>query len=167
VNGTPRLLRLAALGASLVSVATLASTASAQPANAVQRVAIEQKLRLSSASGSFVLRILGPGALRSDTGTFTHRAGGLERVALHNGQGVAAHVVVTEFVGRRGMFAIRQRLDLVAAGNGHMVATGTWRVVLGTGAYAHLAGSGRLATVVTSSGVSFTQFEGYLRILET
>ena len=168
MNRNARRLRLAVLlGASLVVATTVVSTTAAQSSSAAQRVAIEQRLKLSSATGSFVLRILGPGALERDAGSFTHRAGGLEGVFLRSGQGVAAHVVVTEFTGRRGTFAIRQRLELVTAGNGHMVATGTWRVALGTGAYARLAGNGRLGTVVTSTGISFTQFEGYLRLLDT
>ncbi len=151
---------LTAIALLLVASTTLVTPAAARPA-AAQRVVIEQRLQLTAATGSFVLRVLERGALARDSGPFGHRAGGLKNVALVSGQGTATHILVTEFTGKRGMFALRQRFDVVSAGHSHMVATGTWKVAVGTGVYAGLTGHGRLGAVITAGGAALTQLEGY------
>ena len=51
------------------------------------------------------------------------------------------------FVGRHGSVTWRERVTWLDPTNGYSVATGTWRIVHGTGAYEHLVGHGHLALI--------------------
>ena len=49
------------------------------------------------------------------------------------------------FTGKRGKLVLRSQYTWIEAGGPYNVATGTWKVVSGTGQYAHVAGGGRNA----------------------
>ena len=56
---------------------------------------------------------------------------------------------------------VRSRIELVGAGNGATVGTGSWSIVRGTKAYTGVRGGGRLAVVVvTPDGLTSSQYEG-------
>ena len=60
---------------------------------------------------------------------------------------------------------IRYRSEWVEAGNGYHVATGTWKVVRGTGQYAGVTGGGRGATVWLESTDDWSsRMEGFLTL---
>jgi hypothetical protein len=140
--------RLAVLVACVVAV-TVASVASAGPNAAKQRVAIT--VTMLSAKG--VLTPLNDGALERDLGTFggdwASRAG---RTVMRDGQKVEIYTGVWTFAGKRGNLVFRERnewvdlgQDLNRDGRQDGIATGTWKVMRGTGAYAGAAGGGRSA----------------------
>lgn len=159
VLGLGPLAALAALGA---ASATPVSSASSVRAVELQRVAIEQRMRLGGHGGTFTLHPLTAGALERDSGRFGHEDGS-RTVAIRGGQGVARYELRTDFTGARGRLVVYQRLELVAAGNGYLVGTGTWSIIHGTGAYAEMAGGGYQGAVMTPGGVTLSQGEGFVR----
>lgn len=138
-----RLIVLAVLAAAV----TLTSVAAAGPDAAKQRVAINAKIL---PAGTFVLTPLRAGTLKRDSGTFNgnwQTAPG--RKVIRNGQEVATYTDTWTLTGKRGRLTIRERIEWVDTGNDgngdgqqDEVATGTWNVVRGTGAYARITGSG-------------------------
>ena len=54
----------------------------------------------------------------------------------------------------------RNRIEWIDIGNGYVVGNHTWKVVRGTGAYAHLVGHGRGAVVELPSGALKLRLEG-------
>ncbi|HZR96493.1 MAG TPA: hypothetical protein VFA56_12415 [Gaiellaceae bacterium] len=66
------------------------------------------------------------------------------------------------FRGAHGTLRIRNRIEWVDLPDGWSVFTGTWRAVGGTGAYASLSGSGRVAGVSTATGFSRVRLFGSL-----
>jgi hypothetical protein len=150
--------RLAVFGA-LTAAVTLTSVAAATPDAAKQRVAITVTIL---PSGKGVLTPLGTGPLARDSGAFegtnlqSARQSG--RNVLRDGQQVDVYTgVVWTLTGKRGNVVLRERAewtdlgqDLNRDGVGFRygsgadgIATGTWKVVRGTGAYAGVSGGGR------------------------
>jgi len=131
----------------LAAAATLTSVASAGPAAAKQRLAIDANIL---PRGSFVLRPLQAGALKRDSGSFGGNwATAPGRQIIRSGQEVGTYTNTWTLTGGRGTLTIRERIEWVDAGsdgNGDgkqdEVATGAWKVVRGTGAYARIAGGG-------------------------
>lgn len=118
-------------------------------------------MAFAARDGRFVLHVLTPGPVGTDTGSFAHRDGAVAG-GIRGGQGVARYLLLTEYSGKRGTLLVRQQLEFVAAGNGYTVGTGTWRIVGGTGAYAGMTGSGRQGYVLTRRGVALSQGEGFV-----
>jgi hypothetical protein len=131
----------------LAAAVTLTSVASAGPAAAKQRVGINAKIL---PQGTFVLAPLRDGTLKRDSGTFSgnwQSAPG--RDVIRNGQTVGVYTNTWNLSGKRGNLTIRERIEWVDTGNdvngdGYQddVATGTWKIVRGTGAYAGITGRG-------------------------
>jgi hypothetical protein len=150
----------------LAAAVTLTSVASAGPAAAKQRVAINAKIL---PAGTFVLTPLRAGALKRDSGTFNgnwQTAPG--RKVIRNGQEVGTYTNTWTLTGKRGTLTIRERIEWVdigsdANGDGAQdeVATGTWNVVRGTGAYARIAGGGGSGHAGLGSPWN-GRFEGFL-----
>jgi hypothetical protein len=125
----------------------LTAVAAAGPAVAKQRGAINAKVL---PAGTFVLTPLRAGALKHDSGQFNgnwQTAPG--RKVIRNGQEVETYTNTWTLTGKRGRLTIRERIEWIVIGsdgNGDgkqdEVATGTWNVVRGTGAYARIAGGG-------------------------
>jgi len=51
------------------------------------------------------------------------------------------------FEGKHGTFVWREQIEWIDLEKGYAIGTGTWKILRGTGAYAHLAGHGRVAIV--------------------
>jgi hypothetical protein len=83
---------------------------------------------------------------------------------MRDGQSIEIDDPLKTYYGKRGTFALRIVVEWVDAGNGYSIGSGTWKIVKGTRAYAHLTGNGRLAVVSpTSGGADVTwQAEGYV-----
>jgi hypothetical protein len=153
--------RLAALA--VVGVVSLLVASSA-----VGRAAGTQGVQMEATfdagrSGTFVLTATGTGRLRSDSGKFEFAAS--EKRLVRNGQSVIVFTVTSTWRGQRGTLVLRERTDDVAAADGYRVGTGVWSIndARGTGQYAGVTGSGRLAYVVTPRHRVLTRWEGIVR----
>lgn len=142
--------KFAVLAVLAASAVTLSSVAAAGPDAAKQRVAITMK---GLPGGTFVLTPFKAGALKRDSGTVSVVSGD-SRVVIRDGQKVGIFVGgIYTFEGKRGSLTIRERTEWVDIGNENApgfnfppaVATGSWKVVRGTGMYAQIAGGGRSA----------------------
>jgi hypothetical protein len=63
--------------------------------------------------------------------------------------------------GKRGTLVLRYQYAWIEAGGPYNIATGTWKVVHGTGQYARVTGGGRSAEVGAPSG-RLARYQGYL-----
>jgi len=130
-----------------------------------QRIAVEIKLPLNAAKGTFALLTLTRGSLDRDTGStaFTSGPTPVFMGRIVGGQRVDRFRGTTTLTSKRGTLVLRLQQDFVSAGNRYQVATGTWSVVSGSGQYAGLAGSGRSALVRPASGrYGFASHEGFV-----
>ena len=127
---------------------TLASVAAAGPVATKQRIAISSKLHPER---TFVLTPLTAGVLKRDSGAASEADSGPGRVVQRDGQRVEIFNATLTFAGKRGTLTIRERTEWVDIANENApgfsfppaVATGSWKVVRGTGTYAEIAGGGR------------------------
>lgn len=131
--------------AALVGAAAFVATgmASAGHTTAHQRIAI---VNPGGNSGTFVLTPLTSGPIKPDSGTATACCW-TGQLSQRDGESIEIDTPLRTFVGKRGTFAWRARIVWVDLGGGYSVGTGTWKIVHGTGAYAHLEGHGRNALV--------------------
>jgi hypothetical protein len=152
--------KLAALAILAVGAVALASIATAGPSQQPrpQRVVITAK---SGDVNEFVLRPARAGVVKPDTGTRTACCW-TQRFVVHDGQKIEIDDPLVTFTGKRGTFAYRARISWLDAGNGSSIGTGTWKLVDGSGAYAHFKGHGRLAIEWPAPGETTWQAEGYL-----
>jgi hypothetical protein len=147
--------------ASLVLI--VAATARSGTESAVagqQRIMIETKERAGATAGRFTFH--SSGAFERDSGTHEYRSTEKPRI-VRDGQSISVYVSVSTFTGRRGTFTLRERLEVVGAGSGYLVGTGTWSFVRGTGDYTGVSGRGRLAAVRTLAGNTSALYEGLAR----
>jgi hypothetical protein len=141
----------------VAAAVTLAAAAAAGPDAAKQRVAIT--VTMSSSKG--VLRPLNDGALKRDVGRFGGDwAYSPDRTVIRDGQKVEIYTAVWTFTGKRGNLVFRGRAewidvghDLNGDGQQDGIATGTWKVLRGTGRYAGVTGGGRSAQLGARSSV--------------
>ena len=63
---------------------------------------------------------------------------------------------------RGGTLVASNRMEFLDIQGGYSVFTGTWKVIRGTGDYAELSGSGRIAGIVLPNGTTKWQREGFL-----
>jgi hypothetical protein len=153
-----RTVLIAAVAAlTLVGVASGGSTASKQ------RVAIDGTFHAGSNSGTFKVISLTAGALKKDAGKFTGTGNFGNPFVRKNGQEVTTIGGLDSYVGANGTLNVAQRIEQVGAGRNYTIATGTWSVVSGTGAYEGYRGGGSFAAAGTPSGTTiFFRQEGYL-----
>ena len=133
---------LAVLGA----VTVFAGTAAAGPRSVVERVAI------TSPKGNSVLFVLTPltsGPVAPDSGSASACCWS-RRFVKRDGQAAEIDNPLRTFVGKHGTFVWRAQIAWVDLEN-YSIGTGTWRIVRGTGVYAHMHGHGRLAIVDDSA----------------
>lgn len=148
-----KLSAVAALVVAAVFVAT--GMASAGGAAAHQRIAI-----VSPADGAtFTLTPLTSGPIKADSGTATACCW-TRRFIRRDGQSIEIDNPLRTFQGKQGSFAWRARIAWVDLGSGYSVGTGSWKIVHGTGAYAHLKGHGRVANVTDPSNQAPIRAEG-------
>jgi hypothetical protein len=133
--------------------------AAAVLAVAQQRIAIT----VNGSAHTFVLRPLSSGPLLRDSGTESGCCWS-QRFVMRHGQKIEINDPLATYVGKRGTFVLRLRVEWVDAGNGYSVGTGTWRVVRGTGAYAHLTGSGGSALSWPPGGFASAQSQGFVTL---
>lgn len=130
-----------------VAAALLAGVASASSPAKQQRIAIA----FSQKAGTFVLTPLAPGPILHDSGTYTSCCW-TERYSIRDGQSIEIDDPTVSFTSTRGTFTWHERITFVDINNGYTVATATWTIARGTGAYANLEGHGREAAVNRTGG---------------
>jgi hypothetical protein len=123
-------------------VATAGHTAAA-----AERVAITSP---HGNSGLFVLTPLAPGPIARDAGTATACCW-TRRFVRRDGQSIEINNPLRTFTGKHGTFTWRAQIGWVDLDSGYSIATGTWEIVRGTGAYAHLEGHGRIAIITATN----------------
>ena len=144
----------------LASAFVVTSVASARAEATRQRVQIDMKIHPKK---TFALATLQSGALKRDSGT--HACPG-EPDDLGSVQRDGQEVFRWEcrawtFTGKRGTLVLRSQFTWIEAGGPYNIATGTWKVVRGTGQYAGITGGGRSAQVGAPSGW-LARYQGFL-----
>ena len=152
--------KLIAVATFAATAALLAAVAGAGPSTTKQRVEIQWR---DSAAGknSFVLLPLSRGAIKRDSGTVEFCCWTVRSV-IRDGQNVDINNPQMTLNGKNGTLVTRNQIGFVDLPDNWAVATGTWKVIRGTGAYAGLAGGGRGASAGVADGSGKAQFQGYL-----
>ena len=132
-----------AAAAFFVAAALATGVAMAGHAAARQRIAITSP---GGNAGTFVLTPLTSGPIMRDSGTASACCW-TQRLIQRDGQAIEIDNPLRTFEGTRGTFVWRARIEWVDPGSGYAIGTGTWRILRGTGAYAHLEGHGRIAII--------------------
>jgi hypothetical protein len=148
---------LVAAGAFMVALGS--SVGPAAGSSSKQRVVI-----MAPSGGdinSFVLKPLQRGPLARDSG------GGSwccwkQVFKMRDGQKVEVNDPTLTLTGDQGTLVLQIRIDWVDAGNGYSVGTGPWKVVSGTGGYAHVKGGGQAAHLWIGPNPTSWRLEGYL-----
>jgi hypothetical protein len=135
-------LSLAAAAVGLAA-AILTGIATGGQTAAAERVAITSP---HGNSALFVLTPLTHGPILRDSGTATACCW-TQRFIQRNGQSIEINNPLRTFTGKHGTFTWRAQIGWVDLDSGYSVGTGTWKIVRGTGAYAHLEGHGRIAII--------------------
>jgi hypothetical protein len=78
------------------------------------------------------------------------------------GQKIEINDPLATLTGKRGTLEIRNRIEWLDAGHGYSIGTSRWHVVRGTGAYAHVTGSGRGAESWPPGGFASARLDGFL-----
>lgn len=146
--------------AALVAAIGLTSVASARPDATKQRVQIDMQIHPKT---TFALATLQSGPLKRDSGT--QKCNGdfdISDAIQRNGQEAYPWECRTlVFTGKRGTLVLRSRFSWIEAGGAYNIATGTWKVVRGTGQYARVTGDGRIAQVGAPK-VALARYQGYI-----
>jgi hypothetical protein len=151
--------RLSAVAALIVAAAFVATgMASAGRTAAHQRIAI---VNPRGNSDAFALIPLTSGQIKRDSGTATACCW-TGRLRQRDGQSIEIDNPLRTFESKRGTFAWRAHITWVDPGSGYQVGTGTWKIVHGTGAYAHLEGHGRIVLVSDANGQGAGRAEGLM-----
>ena len=140
---------LAAAAILAVAATVFEGVATAGSHNKQQRIAIV----LHDQSSTFALTPLAGGPIRSDSGTF-NACCWTRRFHTRDGQSIEIDNPTLRFKGKRGTFAWHAHITFIGLDNDYTVATTTWKITHGTGAYAHLEGHGRQAFVEKSDGTN-------------
>lgn len=155
-------MKLSVAAALLAAAAIVTGVATAgHAANQPQRIAISSP---DGNSGSFVLTPLTSGPIPRDSGTATACCW-TPRFLRRDGQAIEIDNPLRTFESKRGTFVWRARIAWVDSGSGYSIGTGTWKIVGGTGAYAHLEGKGRVALITGANDRDVAgRAEGLLRL---
>jgi hypothetical protein len=143
----------------------LTPVATAHPSATKQRVVISMR---GLPNGKFVLTALRPlrgrGLEYDSGGVSVVSADHQPRIVIRDGQYAKIYKpVVWRLEGKRGTLTIREpRNEWVDAG-GAAIATGTWKVLRGTGVYVGVTGGGRSAHAGLKENW-YAQQEGYLTV---
>ena len=134
--------KLSAAAALVVAAAVATGAAMAAHTAAQQRIAITTP----GSGGHFVLTPLTSGPIGRDSGTWTYCCW-TRRFSQRDGQAIETDNPISTFEGKHGTFVWREQIEWVDVEKGYSIGTGTWKIVRGTGAYAHLEGHGRSAVM--------------------
>ena len=151
--------RLAVLGLGLVCALTITGVTGATATAKKQRVVINMKER--PGVGSFTLIPMTQGPLVGDAGKYTWITTSKSK-GEQDGQEFERVVATVTYEGKQGTFVVKEVDTLVAVGIGQRVSTGTWKIVRGTGVYAGVTGSGRLAAALGIVSPDPWRYEGFL-----
>jgi hypothetical protein len=132
-----------------LGAAALVGVASAGSSTKQQRIAIA----LHDKSSTFALTPLTSGPIRHDSGKWSACCY-TRHFVTRDGQSIEIDNPKLTFEGERGTFRWRALVMFVDLDNNYTVANATWKIVRGTGAYAHLKGHGRQAFVQRTSGTN-------------
>lgn len=159
---------MALAGLACVSVGGLPTVSEADTTASRQRVTINAVLRqkqFPAWSGTYQLTALTRGRLTVDKGTLVSAGASATREGSRDGQNFTADTGVDDLKSKAGTIRLRWRQTIVSAGRLHSVATGTWRVVGGTGLYAGATGNGRVAAVIgEATHVGYARYEGFVSV---
>jgi hypothetical protein len=133
---------VAIVATAAIAAALLAGGATARSDTKQQRIAIV----LDDTSSTFTLTPLTSGPVKQDSGGFTACCW-TNRDVVRDGQSASLGNPKLTFTGNHGTFTWRGHLRFVDLDNNYTVTTAHWKIVGGTGVYAHLAGHGRQAFV--------------------
>jgi hypothetical protein len=139
---------VAVLGCGVASV--VVTVGSAGNTASKQRIAITESASVDS-GGSFELLPLTKGSLKHDSGTAALTAT-VGAPVIRAGLQVTPVAAVTTVKSKLGTFKLVQKIDSVDVSGGYSSDRGTWSLSGGTGAYAGLTGSGKLAAVGIPGG---------------
>lgn len=145
----------------LAAAVALTSVAAAGPAPTKQRVQIDMKIYPKK---TFALATLQSGALKRDSGTHACNGGDPDDLGTVQRDGQESfrwECRAWMFTGKRGTLVLRSQFTWIEAGGPYNIATGTWKVVRGTGQYAGVTGGGRSAQVGGPSGW-LARYQGFL-----
>jgi len=131
----------------LVAAVAVTTVAAADSDATKQRVAITTQANQTTSVSKAMLVPLQAGALRRDSGSLVGQSPSSHKFVMRDGQRVEIYGSVGTFKGKRGSIVIRFQQEYIEAGNGYHPATGTWRVVRGTGDYEGVTGGGRFGHV--------------------
>ena len=143
----------------LAAALALTSVAASGPAPTKQRVQIDMKIHPKK---TFVLTPLQGGAIANDSGKQSCDGEPTKRTVYRDGQEAFPwDCGAWTFTGKRGTLVLRSQFTWIEAGGPFNIATGTWKVVRGTGQYAGVTGGGRSAQVGAPSGW-LARYQGFL-----
>jgi hypothetical protein len=140
----------------LVAAVALSIGAGAGAISGKQRVVIQWK-----GARGFVLTPLTSGRLKGDTGTATFCCW-KSRVVIRDGLKVEIGDPKMTFSGSAGPSWQATGWSSSTSKVATRCSPGTWKVIRGTGDYAQLSGSGRIAGIVLPNGTTKWQREGFL-----
>jgi hypothetical protein len=126
-----------------------------------QRIAIEERWRVDSPTGTFRLIPLTPGPLKSDEGTFIFPES-TGQAMIRGGQSVTVYKGVDTLTGAHGTLIVPNVSSSTDAGGSFQAGVSTWSIAKATGVYASLRGGGRGSIVATPEGLVLTRYEGYV-----
>lgn len=141
----------------LVALAVAAPIAAGTPTRA-QHIQIEAR---GANTETFVLTPMTAGRIQADTGALVSCCWTTSHV-VRAGESLDVNDPHLTFRGAHGTLRFRNRIEWVDLPDGWSMFTGTWKVVGGTGAYASLSGSGRVAGVSTATGFTRVRLFGSL-----
>jgi hypothetical protein len=145
----------------LIAAVAIAVTAIVPPVLATAGGATtHQEVAFTYANGKgnaakMTLTPLTPGSVLADHGS-TSWCCWTEKTVQQDGQRLDVADPLATFVGRRGSLTWRERITWLDLTNGYSVATGTWRIVRGSGAYARLVGHGHVAFITGAGNRTLT-----------
>jgi len=134
---------IAAAAAIAVAATTLAGLAPAGGA------ATQQQIAFSYGNGNpskMTLTPLTAGSILADHGS-TSWCCWTQKTVQQDGEQLDVDNPLATFVGKRGSLVWREQITWVSLANGYSIATGTWRIVRGRGAYQNLTGHGHVAFI--------------------
>ena len=136
-------IKLIAAGAIAVAATAMAGLATAGGA------ATNQEIAFTYANGNAAKMTLTPltsGSVVADHGS-TSWCCWSQKTIQQDGEQLDVNNPLATFVGTRGSLTWREQITWRDLTNGYSIATGTWKIVHGTGAYAGVAGHGHVAFI--------------------
>jgi hypothetical protein len=144
--------KLIAVAAIVVAATALTGLATAGGATTQQQVAFTYT---NNDPSKMMLAPLTSGSIQPDHGA-TSWCCWTQRTVRQDGEQLEVNNPLATFAGAHGTLTWRERITWLDLPSGYSIATGTWRIVSGTGAYAHVTGHGHLALVSRTGDTALT-----------